>query len=134
MRTHPRIPLQLFVVAFLAFQLFAPLGGLFRSKQATRGNFSWNMYADSYRCSILYTLREPDGRIRTIDHRSYFRNRASSMRVFHRDVLPAFHAWLCQEQTGRLEALVSCSENGGPWLDLVDPAVDLCAPAERGID
>ncbi len=131
-----RLPVRLFVAVYLAFQLLLPLPGLVRDKLATRGNFSWNMYADTYTCSVLYTVHELDGRIRTVDYDAQFRNEVSSTRILHRDTLPSFHRWLCRELAPgeELWGLVSCRLNDGPWIDLVRPAADLCSPAERGVE
>ena len=133
-RPRGRRTLQLFVAVYLAFQLLLPLPGLVRDKLATRGNFSWNMYADTYTCSVLYTVHDPAGRIRTVDYDAQFRNEASSTKILHRDSLPTFNRWLCGELAPgeELWGLVSCRLNDGPWVDLVSPTTDLCSPAGRG--
>ena len=131
-----RLPVRLFVAAYLAFQLLLPLPGLVRDKLATRGNFSWNMYADTYTCSVLYTVHEPDGRIRTVDYDAQFRNEIFSTKILHRDNLPSFHRWLCRELAPgeELRGLVSCRLNDEPWIDLARPATDLCSPEGRGVE
>ncbi len=131
-----RLSVRLFVAVYLAFQLLLPLPGLVRHKLATRGNFSWNMYADTYTCSVLYTVHEPDGRIRTVDYDAQFRNEVFSTKILHRDTLPSFHRWLCRELAPgeELWGLVSCRLNDGPWIDLVKPASDLCSPDGRGVE
>ena len=123
-------------MVYLAFQLLLPLPGLVRDKLATRGDFSWNMYADTYTCSVLYTVHESDGRIRTVDYDAQFRNEIFSTKILHRDTLPSFHRWLCRELAPGQElwGLVSCRLNDGAWIDLVRPATDLCSPAGRGVE
>ena len=132
-----RLATHLLVAAYLALQLALPLPGLLRDKHETRGDFSWNMYAHDYACSIAYTVHGADGALRALDFEAQFRNSMSSSKVLHRDVLPRFHAWLCAERLGpseSLRGLVSCQLDGGPWTDLVDPTADLCAAARIGAD
>lgn len=132
-----RTRLQPFIVGFLALQLLLPLPGLLRDKRDSRGNFSWNMYADTYTCSVLYVVREEGGMIRSLDHRAYFRD-GDPTSIFHRDALPAFHAWICESietrGAGHVEALVTCSANGGPWIDLVEPAAAICTADNHGVN
>lgn len=129
------VRLHVFIVIYLGIQLLVPIRGLVLDKRATRGDFSWNMYADNYACSILYSRRDAEGRTLPVDHRRYFRNTTSMMKVFHRDVLPAFHAQLCDDlDSSHVEALVSCSINGGPWIDLVRPGVHICAAPGYGVE
>ena len=124
-----RLPLRLFVAAWLLGQLALPLPGLLRDRTETRGNFSWNMFADGYTCNVRYAARDGAGGERVLDYDGFFRDEASSAKALHRDVLPEFHAWLCREKLpagSQLRGLVSCSLNGGPWIDLVPPNTDLC--------
>jgi len=132
--TRGRYRVQLFVAAYLAIQLALPLRGLVRDKLATRGNFSWNMYADAYTCSVAYTVHEANGQIRNVDYDAQFRGEVFSTKILHRDALPSFHRWLCRELAAgdELRGLVSCKLNDGPWIDLVRPAADLCSPAPPG--
>ena len=125
-----------FVVAYLAVQVCLPLPGLLRDKFATRGNFSWNMYADTYTCSVLYTVHGPDGRILPVEYDAQFRREAASTRILHRDTLPAFHRWLCRDRPSgaQLHGLVSCRLNDGPWTDLLRPGADLCRPIVGGAE
>jgi len=131
-----RLPVRLFVAVYLVFQLLLPLPGFVRDKLTTRGDFSWNMYADTYTCTVLYTVHEPDGRIRTVDYAAEFRNEVSTTKILHRDTLPPLHRWLCRELPPgeELWGLVSCRQNDGPWIDLVSPATDLCSPDESGVE
>jgi hypothetical protein len=127
--------LQVFLALYLGLQVLLPLRAMLRDKRATRGDFSWNMYADAYSCSILYTARDDEGRTAPVDPRSYFPNHASMMKVFHRDVLPEFHEALCADLgSPHVEGRVTCSANGGPWIDLVRPGVHLCSAPRFGVE
>jgi hypothetical protein len=127
-------PLHLFILVYLALQLGFPIRGLVVDKLANRGNFSWNMYAHDYECSVAYTAHATDGTVREIDFEGVFRNKPSSTKLLHRDSLPRLHAWLCAGLANdeRLAGLVSCRLNGGRWTDLVDPTADLCALDQHG--
>jgi len=122
--------LQILLATYLLAQILLPLHGLATDKIDSRGDFSWNMYSDDYTCTVAYTLHAPGGASRPLDYDRWFRDAPSSTRVLHRDRLPALHAWLCEHVVpdgGSLTGLVSCSLDDGPWIDLVDPARDLCA-------
>ena len=126
-----------FIVAYLCVQLLVPLRGLLMDKSDTRGDFSWNMYAGRYTCLTSYMIRTPGGMPQIVDHRPYFKREKSSGKIFHRDVLPVFHAWLCDElhdalDPARLEAWVSCRTDEEPTQALVLPGTDICAAAEHG--
>ena len=96
---------SLLIAAYLAIQIAVPLRGLLRSKFETRGNFSWNMYANRYGCEVDYVLRRPDGTSERIDHRGFFRLSRRASMVFNGDALPHFHSWLCDQyrRDGALE-------------------------------
>jgi hypothetical protein len=131
-----RVALHGFLAAYLVLQLALGLRGLLLDRFDTRGDFSWNMYTDRYTCSMLYIAHDAEGRGRDVPIDRQFRNEVSSTKVMHRDALPAFHAWLCDEigpEETRLTGLVSCSLNGGPWRDLVDPTADLCHAPDHGV-
>jgi hypothetical protein len=127
-----------FIVAFLALQLGLPLRGLLTDKYQTRGDFSWNMYSQHYRCAVHYYQIPPGGTPRELDARSAFARPEKATHLLHRDVLPWFHAWLCREAaraTGErveLRAHVECKLNDEPPAVLVDRSVDLCAAAGPG--
>jgi hypothetical protein len=123
---------------YLAVQLLLPLRGLVFDERATRGNFSWNMYSRRYACSAVYSWIDEAGRVHPLHPEDYVRNAAWADRLYHRDVLPEFHAWLCREldvtaRGGRLEALVTCRVGSGPWTDLVRPGADVCTEPGGGV-
>ena len=58
--------------------------------------------------------------------------------VFHRDVLPQYHAYLCEElrKSGdlvRLEGICLCSHNTDEFQPLIDDSVDLCSDPNYGV-
>ena len=55
------------LITFLAFQLLLPLRGFVRDRFESRGNFSWNMYSETYTCRLKYEMLTPDGATRTRD-------------------------------------------------------------------
>ncbi len=54
------------------------------------------------------------------------------MRVFHRDVLPEFHKYLCEEGLGQpegpayIQGSVECQLNDRPRQELIQPQVNIC--------
>lgn len=121
-----------FIVAFVLVQLALPLRGLLASKYETRGNFSWNMYSQNYRCAVRYQQERADGSLAEIDIRAGFARRDKASHILHRDVLPSFHAWLCREAARegwpgvRLRAHLACKLNDEPEAVLVAPGTDPC--------
>ncbi len=125
------------IAGFLLVQLALPLRGLLLDKYQTRGDFSWNMYSQHYRCSVRYEQLLPDGTAHELDVRAAFPRRDKASHVVHRDTLPRFHTWLCREaelrtagRGARLRARVACRLNERPEALLVDPGRELC-PATR---
>lgn len=118
------------IAVYFAIQLALGARGLLLPRDATRGDFGWNMYSDRYRCAVNYTLHDEAGRVRRLDFESHFADSLHSSKVLHRDRLPRYHRWLCERHVPRgseLHGLVSCRVNDGAWQDLVRPGVDLCA-------
>ncbi len=125
-------PLRNFlIVAYLVIQVALPLRGFLFDKYDTRGNFTWNMYSKQYRCGVRYarlTERGPE----LFDHREFFRRDRVVMRVFHRDVLPEFHKYLCEEALGQpenpayIQGSVKCQLNDKPPQELIQPEANIC--------
>ena len=137
---QPQVSLgtNLFILAYLAIQLFLPLRAFFDDKLETRGDFSWNMYSQRYQCLTVYSLTTPEGKTHPLNHKKAFRRSDRSQAVLHRDRLPAFHAWLCNEASrngalGSIRATVRCSVNIEPGIDLVEHDVDLCTAPNYGV-
>ena len=129
---------NLFILAYLGVQLFLPLRAFFYDKLETRGDFSWNMYSQRYQCQAVYSLITPDGTTHPMRHEKAFRRSDRSYAVLHRDRLPAFHAWLCEEARrkgalGSIRATVRCSVNIERGVDLIEPDVDLCTAPNYGV-
>lgn len=131
---------DLFVIAFLAIQLALPLRVLWRERADSRGHFSWNMYSRAYRCDVGYQVLTPEGRVEAIDHRDYVARRRRASMLFYRDVLPRFHAELCDQlradgQLGTLRGSVSCiTDNQGSPDELIRTNEDLCTADNYGVD
>ena len=129
---------NLLILAYLGIQLFLPLRAFFHDKLETRGDFSWNMCSQRYQCQAVYSLTTPDGKTHPMHHKKAFRRSDRSHGVLHRDRLPAFHAWLCDEAhrngaLGSIYATVRCSVNIERGMDLIEPDVDLCTAPNYGV-
>ena len=126
-----------FIIAFLSIQLIVPLRGFIWDRFDTRGDFSWNMYADDYFCLTSYRLISSGGEERRIDFWRFFNTPARSPRVLNRAVLSQFHAWWCRElrrtTSDPLLGRVGCQLNGGPMIALITPAVDICSAPNFGV-
>lgn len=125
--------LSLLILLYGTIQLGLAVRALVTDKLETRGDFSWNMYSHEYRCSVSYAVHGPGDRVRPIDFDGLFRDEASSTKILHRDRLDALHAWLCRNLAAdeELQGLVSCRLDGGSFVDLVEPATDLCPRGRR---
>ncbi len=129
---------NLFIAAYLMIQVTLPLRGCLYEKFETRGNFSWNMYAYSYECTIQYRVDTPEGETLWPKHKDHFKREGNTGNAFFSDNLPEFHRWLCDKfrYEGKLESMqgyVICSLNGGPYRELVDRSVDLCTALNYGV-
>ena len=129
---------NLLIVAYLLLQLLLPIRGLVNDKFATFGEFTWNMYSQTYNCRVAYDLTEPTGREVSIDIKEYFNKSDNAGRVLHRDGLPHFHAWLCQRlrQAGRLGSLSAsceCRLGNDQKKQLVAADVDICTADNYGV-
>jgi hypothetical protein len=121
-----RTALNAFLAAFLAVQLLVPLWGFLRPSADTTGSFSWNMYSQRYQVDARYVLLTPEGKGELLDPHDFMNRPDRWTSVMHRETLPAFHRWLCEElarrgRRGQVKAKVRVSANGEPWQDLVVP-------------
>lgn len=138
MRT--RLWTHVFLIVYLVIQLLLPLRGFMLNKYETHGAFSWNMYAYSYRCNIRYNVTTRDGRTRRINlhSRKIFRYRDGNKAIIHREVLPAFHHWLCTDLRPRMKlqtiyAYARCTLNMQPPAELIERDVELCSASHYGV-
>jgi hypothetical protein len=124
--------------AFLAVQLVLPLRGLYYEKLDTRANFSWNMYSQHFECRMSYLATLTDGTVVEIDHARFFNRGSRAQLVFHRDVLPAYHEYVCAElrrddEFVRLAGICLCAHNSGEFEPLIRDDVDLCSVPRFGV-
>ena len=129
---------SLLIAGFLALQLLLPLRGCIYTKHDSRANFSWNMYSQRFQCQMSYLATYADGPIVEVDHGHFFHRRSRFRFAFHRDTLPAYHAYLCQElrksgELVRLEGICLCSHNQGEYTPLVRDDVDFCTAENYGV-
>jgi len=132
-----RFVVNAFILLYLSAQLVVPLRGFVDDKLDSRGNFSWNMYSKRYECRELYLATYADG-VREVDIEPFFKRAGRSRQVFHRDILPRFHAFLCDElkrdgELRRLEGVCLCSLNETDFIPLIRDDVDLCAAPNYGV-
>lgn len=125
------------IVLFLAVQVALALRGLLLDKLETRGNFSWNMYSGTYRCTVGYATVGADGRLEPFDHRAEFVRPERASMVFHRDTLPRFHRHVCErigaDRFGvELRGSVVCGR-GDERVALVATPRDLCTADDHGV-
>ena len=129
---------SLLIAGFLALQLLVPLRGCMDSKRDSRANFTWNMYNQQVECDMAYLATYADGPVVEVDHQYFFHRGSRSQLVFHRDTLPAYHAYLCREldnsgELVRLEGICLCSDNRGEFRPLVSDDVDFCTAENYGV-
>ena len=133
-----RWPVDAFLIAFLGVQLLVPLRGFIWDKYESEGSFSWNMYSQSYRCTVAYYTIEPDRQVRALPLDPYFaRSRKISM-TMHRAALVDLHAYLCAElqaegRLGTLRGSVSCRLNDQPPRELIAVNGDVCTAPHFGV-
>jgi hypothetical protein len=133
-----RTAAQVFIVVFLLVQIALPLHDLFQERANTRGDFTWNMYSYDWRCGASYRVVLADGSERVLDPKAFFHRRSEATRVYYRDRLPRFHAFLCERMreervAGRLIAAVECDEAELRRHRLVSPGTDLCSAENYGV-
>jgi len=128
---------SLAVLGWVLVQLLLPARGFVGSKFDSRGNFSWNMYADVYGCHVTYLLIDESGRATPLPLRQYFNRPDQLHMILHADVLPRFHEWLCAEleregTVGHVRAEVRCRLNDTQERVLVDE-LDVCEAPGYGV-
>jgi hypothetical protein len=129
---------NVFLVAFFALQLAAAVPGFVYDKHETRGNFSWNMYSTSHECSGKYALVLESGKLVPIEYENAFNRPQRAHIVFHRDTLPEFHRYLCDELVykgggKRIHGQVECKIDKGRRIVLVERSVDVCTAPGWGV-
>ena len=131
---------NLLIVGFLLFQLIYPIRGLVKNKFDTWGEFTWNMYSQTYVCTTRYQLADRSGARHEVNLRPYFAVPDKIGRVFNRQDLPTFHKFLCEElaregRQGQILARVSCTKNQVQTERLVRENEDICtAPNHAVVD
>ena len=129
---------SLLMAGFFAAQLLMPLRGCYYTKHDSRANFTWNMYSQRFQCRMSYLATYEDGPVVEVDPGYFFHRRSRASLVFHRDTLPDFHAYLCEElqesgELARLEGICLCSHNRGEYAPLIRDDVDLCTAENYGV-
>ena len=129
---------NVFVVLWLAVQLLLPIRGFLWDKYETRGNFTWNMYSKVYNCQVRYLFIGEDGAVEFLDHKRYFNRPKRARMVYHRDSLPKFNSWLCEQlrregRPGRVIGAASCTLNDEPRTELMDQSVDMCTDPDFAV-
>ncbi len=132
---------NLLIVLFLAAQVVIPIYGLRHNPNEVLGWFTWNMYAAKEEVQAQYFIQPPQGPIRRIDYKSHFNARDRATGVFHPDVLPRFHAYLCEQirkenPQNRLVGNVRMRFSDGEPIEIVrpDPDGDLCEKENYGVN
>jgi hypothetical protein len=129
---------SLLIAGFLAVQAIYPIRGLVEDKFASWGEFTWNMYSQTYKCLTRYQLVDRSGARVELDLKPYFADRSKVGRVFNRGDLPVFHRFLCAQmaregRAGPILARVSCTWNEVETRPLVRENQDICAAADAGV-
>ena len=135
---HARRNSNIVIIGFLVFQVFLPIRGLVRDKFDTWGEFSWNMYSQTYECRARYRVVDQSGTQRDLNLQQYFALPGKVGRVFNRQDLPRFHEFLCQQiaregTPGRILARVSCTRNKVQTESLVRESEDICTAANHAV-
>ncbi len=123
---------NLLIAGYVTFQVLYPIRGLVEDKFDTFGEFTWNMYSQTYRCTTRYAVVDSSGSQPITDFRKYFNSPSEVSRVFHRDALPRFHKFLCAQlaaEGGRsqLRGFVECTKNDAESEILVGDIANICA-------
>lgn len=126
------------IALYLLVQLWLPLPRWWAGFHQTEGAFSWNMFAHHYECEWGYTIQRLDGRTESVDLREHVTLADSAWRAFHRDALPSFHAWVCENVVrpgggGRFTGRMRCALVPGEPVDLVRAGADLCHAPNHGV-
>ncbi|MEO8451457.1 MAG: HTTM domain-containing protein [Gemmatimonadota bacterium] len=127
------------IAGYIAVQLLAPISGFFKDKFDSWGRFTWNMYAETYRCRNEYQVVDERGLARPLYVDGYLaRGDNSVAKAAHRDVLPVLHKFLCEQLArsgtgGRLRGECVCTSNGAEFQTLIDDKADLCSAPNYGV-
>jgi hypothetical protein len=130
---------NLFLVAFFGLELAIAVPGFVYDKHETRGNFSWNMYSVDHQCDAKYALYLADGRGFPVEYQKAFNRADRAHIVFHRDTLPVFHRYMCEELAAegsfdRIEGQVMCRIDEEAPVALVRRGVDICTAPNWGVE
>ena len=126
------------IAAFLTFQLLYPIRGLVRAKFDTWGEFTWNMFSQTYECLGRYRLIDQAGAETDLNLRQYFVIPAKVGRSMNREDLPVLHRFLCRQtalegRPGQIHARVSCTWNKAETRSLVQENVDICTAPNNAV-
>lgn len=126
------------IVGYLLFQIGYPVRGLLADKFETWGEFTWNMYSQTYDCWSRYRRFTEARGGEDLDIHPYFQVASRIPHVMNREVLPSFHAFLCREaerggQPVRILGQVTCVRNGNDRRELVRPGQDICSAADHAV-
>lgn len=129
---------NLLIAGFLAFQLLYPIRGLIQEKFDAWGEFTWNMFSQTYECLGRYQLLEPSGAVSNLNLTQYFAIPSKAGRAMNRRDLPVLHRFLCAQtveegRPGRILARVSCTRNKIETRSLVQENVDICTAPNAGV-
>ena len=135
---HPHRNSNLLIAGFILFQLVSPIRGLVRDKFETWGEFSWNMYSQTYECRTRYRLVDQSGTQQDLNLQKYFVIPGKVGRVFNRQDLPVFHEFLCAQmvregRASRILARVSCTRNKVETESLVRESEDICTAPNHAV-
>jgi hypothetical protein len=126
------------IAAYIVAQLLLPIRGLKEDKFDTFGAFTWNMYSQTYGCEVKYNLVDEAGLQSAVAYQKYFASNDKVFRVFHRDVLPSFNKFLCDQvaeegKRGRITGFVKCTKNAKESATLVSENADICTAANYAV-
>jgi hypothetical protein len=135
---HSHRTSNVLIAGFILFQLLYPIRGLVQDKFDTWGEFTWNMYSQTYECRTRYRLVDQSGVQHELNLQQYFVLPSKVGRVFNRQDLPAFHQFLCEQmaregKSGRILARVSCTRNKLETESLVRENEDICTGANHAV-
>jgi hypothetical protein len=129
---------SLLIAGFLGWQLFYPIRGLVQDKFETWGEFTWNMYSQTYDCLARYQLVDRSGARTEIALKPYFADPSKVGRVFNRGDLPVFHRFLCAQmaregRSGAIFARVSCTNNEVETRPMVRENENVCTAPDGAV-
>lgn len=129
---------NLLIAGFLAFQLLYPIRGLVQAKFDAWGEFTWNMFSQTYECATRYRLLDQSGAVTDLDLRPYFVLPSKVGRAMNRRDLPSLNRFLCAQtaaegRPGRILAKVLCTRNKVETRSLVQENVDICTAPNNGV-